>query len=82
VEDMIQESIKRGDFNNLAGQGRPLQYSAHNPFVDIHTHNINKILVNNGFAPEWIMLQSEIRFGFLPPNFFSFYFYVVLKHAF
>ncbi|KAK7110342.1 dnaJ homolog subfamily C member 28-like [Littorina saxatilis] len=61
VEDMIQESMKRGDFNNLPGQGKPLEYSPHNPFVDTTTHNINKILVNNGFAPEWIMLQSEIR---------------------
>lgn len=61
VEDLIQESMKRGDFNNLPGQGRPLQYTAHNPFIDIGTHNLNKILVNNGFAPEWIMLQSEIR---------------------
>lgn len=60
-EDMIQESMKRGEFDNLSGAGRRLEYSAHNPFVDATTHNINKILVNNGFAPEWIMLQSEIR---------------------
>ena len=61
MEDLIQESMKRGDFNNLSGQGQPLSYSAHNPLVDTMTHNLNKILVNNGFAPEWIMLQSEIR---------------------
>ncbi|XP_076461901.1 dnaJ homolog subfamily C member 28-like [Babylonia areolata] len=61
VEDLIQESMKRGDFNNLPGHGKPLAHTAHNPFVDVTTHNLNKILVNNGFAPEWIMLQSEIR---------------------
>ncbi|KAL8562753.1 hypothetical protein ACOMHN_022628 [Nucella lapillus] len=61
VEDLIQESMKRGDFNNLAGQGRPLAHDAHNPFVDVTTHNLNKILVNNGFAPQWITLQLEIR---------------------
>ena len=61
VEDLIQESMKRGDFNDLPGQGKPLTYSEHNPFVDTTTHNLNKILVNNGFAPEWIMLQSDIR---------------------
>nr|KAG5690051.1 hypothetical protein BaRGS_009858 [Batillaria attramentaria] len=60
-EDLIQESMKRGEFDNLSGQGQPLEHSAHNPFVDTTTHNINKILVNNGFAPEWIMLQTEIR---------------------
>lgn len=61
VEDLIQESMQRGDFNDLPGQGQPLAHTEHNPFVDIHTHNLNKILVNDGFAPEWIMLQSEIR---------------------
>lgn len=61
VEDLIQESMKRGDFDNLPGQGKPLDYSAHNPLVDSATYNINKILVNNGYAPEWITLSSDIR---------------------
>lgn len=61
VEDLIQESMKRGEFDNLPGQGRPLEYSPHNPFIDLTTHNINKIMANSGFAPEWIMLSSEIR---------------------
>ncbi|GFO36864.1 Dnaj-like protein subfamily c member 28 [Plakobranchus ocellatus] len=61
VDDLIRESMQRGDFDNLSGRGRPLDYSDHNPFIDFTTHNINKIMVNNGFKPEWIMLSKEIR---------------------
>lgn len=61
VDDLIRESMQRGDFDNLSGSGKPLKYSDHNPFIDLTTHNINKILVNNGFKPEWIMLSKEIR---------------------
>ncbi|KAK3589098.1 hypothetical protein CHS0354_017439 [Potamilus streckersoni] len=61
VEDMIQESMSRGDFDNLPGSGKPLSYSDPNPFVDIATHNLNKILINNGYIPEWVTLEREIR---------------------
>ncbi|KAK3108793.1 hypothetical protein FSP39_015853 [Pinctada imbricata] len=61
VEDLIQESMKSGDFDNLPGMGKPLNFSERNPLVDSMTHNLNKILINNGFTPEWIMLEKEIR---------------------
>ena len=61
VEDLIQESMARGDFDNLPGKGKPLKYTNHNPLVDTTTHNLNKILIDNGFTPEWIELQREIR---------------------
>jgi len=61
VDDLIRESMQKGEFDNLKGAGRPLDYSAHNPMVDTTTHNLNKIMVNNGFKPEWIMLGKEIR---------------------
>jgi DnaJ family protein C protein 28 len=62
VEDLIQESISRGDFNNLKGQGQPLnQSSTYNPYIDFTTHKLNQVLIENGFAPEWIMLEKEIR---------------------
>ncbi|XP_050419465.1 dnaJ homolog subfamily C member 28 [Patella vulgata] len=61
VEDLIQESMNKGDFDNLSGSGKPLEYVGRNPMVDTETHNLNKILINNGFTPEWITLQSEIR---------------------
>ncbi|KAJ8314269.1 hypothetical protein KUTeg_008830 [Tegillarca granosa] len=63
VEDLIQESMHKGDFDNLPGKGRPLDYTERNPLVDTMTHNINKILINNGYAPEWITLEKDIRTG-------------------
>lgn len=62
VEDLIQEAMSKGNFNNLSGSGKPLSdTSTQNPYVDFTTHKINKILMDNGFVPEWIMLQKEIR---------------------
>lgn len=55
VEDMIVESMKRGDFNNLKGMGKPLAEQESNPYIDNVEFKINQILINNGFAPPWIM---------------------------
>lgn len=62
VEDLIQESMSKGDFNNLQGIGKPLSNAqSQNPYVDFTQHKINKILLDNGFTPEWITLQKEIN---------------------
>uniref|UniRef100_A0A8D9EBD3 DnaJ homolog subfamily C member 28 n=1 Tax=Cacopsylla melanoneura TaxID=428564 RepID=A0A8D9EBD3_9HEMI len=62
VEDLIVESMQRGEFDNLSGNGKPLpQRIEHNPYVDFTTHKMNQVLIDNGFAPEWITLQKEIR---------------------
>ncbi|VDI51928.1 DnaJ homolog subfamily C member 28 [Mytilus galloprovincialis] len=61
VQDLIQESMSKGEFDNLSGKGKPLDYNERNPLVDTMTHNINKILINNGYAPQWITLEKEIR---------------------
>lgn len=62
VEDLIQESISKGDFDNLAGKGQPLPNKVdYNPYTDFTTHKMNQILVETGFAPEWVSLQKEIR---------------------
>lgn len=62
VEDLIQESMSKGDFNNLQGSGKPLSNAqSQNPYVDFTQHKINKILLDNGFTPEWITLQKEIN---------------------
>jgi DnaJ family protein C protein 28 len=53
--------MSKGEFENLSGKGKPLDYNERNPLVDTMTHNINKILINNGYAPEWITLEKEIR---------------------
>lgn len=62
VEDLIQEAMSKGQFDNLEGQGKPLTHAqSQNPYVDFTQHKINKILLDNGFTPEWITLQKEIR---------------------
>lgn len=54
--------MSKGDFDNLQGYGKPLTNSqSQNPYVDFTQHKINKILLDNGFSPEWIMLAKDIR---------------------
>ncbi|XP_023936844.1 dnaJ homolog subfamily C member 28 [Bicyclus anynana] len=60
VEDLIQESMSKGEFENLSGQGKPLKDQNTNPYVDFTTHKINEVLINNGFTPEWITMSKEI----------------------
>ncbi|XP_034552918.1 dnaJ homolog subfamily C member 28 [Notolabrus celidotus] len=61
VEDMIQESMARGDFRNLSGAGKPLSKFEHNPYADPMTHNLNRILIDNGYQPPWVVTQRDIR---------------------
>ncbi|KAL5284581.1 DNAJC28 family protein [Megaselia abdita] len=62
VEDLIQEAMAKGDFDNLSSKGKPLTSAqTQNPYIDFTTHKLNKILLDNGFTPEWIMLQKDIR---------------------
>jgi len=63
VEDLIQEGMANGAFDNLAGAGKPLPERPpdFNPYMDFTTHKMNQILVETGFAPEWVELQKEIR---------------------
>ncbi|XP_067625557.1 dnaJ homolog subfamily C member 28 [Eurosta solidaginis] len=61
-EDLIQEAMAKGDFDNLKCAGKPLSSAqTQNPYLDFTTHKLNKILIDNGFTPEWITLQREIR---------------------
>ncbi|RLU23680.1 hypothetical protein DMN91_003886 [Ooceraea biroi] len=62
VEDLIQEAMSKGEFNDLPGMGKPLNAtSVRNPYVDFVTHKLNQIMIDNGFIPEWIQLSKEIR---------------------
>eukprot|EP00092_Neocalanus_flemingeri_P025631 GFUD01027787.1.p1 GENE.GFUD01027787.1~~GFUD01027787.1.p1 ORF type:complete len:359 (+),score=114.50 GFUD01027787.1:119-1195(+) len=62
VEDLIQESMAGGEFDNLKGKGQPLPNRVdYNPYTDFTTHKMNQILVETGFSPEWVQLQKEIR---------------------
>lgn len=62
VEDLIQESMQKGEFDVIKGKGKPLKPGgADNPHTDFMTAKINEILINNGYQPEWVELGKEIR---------------------
>jgi DnaJ family protein C protein 28 len=60
VEQRIQEAMARGAFENLPGQGQPLNLSR-NPYLDPALELAYGLLKNNGYAPEWIARDKEIR---------------------
>lgn len=64
VEDMIQESMSKGHFDNLPGAGKPLDFSNENPFMDRTTQKLNQILLDEDLLPTWISKQKEIRTDF------------------
>lgn len=61
VEDLIQESMSWGDFRNLSGAGKPINKFEQNQYDDPMTHNLNRILIDNGYQPPWIVMQCDIR---------------------
>ena len=60
VEHRIQEAMKDGAFDNLPGQGKPLRFNQ-NPYLEPGQELAFGLLKNNGFAPEWIERDKEIR---------------------
>ena len=59
IEDKIQLSILKGDFDNLKNQGKPL-VKYENPLVDRTTDLAFEILKKNGITPEWVELQKMV----------------------
>ena len=45
VEDLIQEAMLRGEFNDLRGSGKPLKNdpSIQNPYIDFVTYKLNEV---------------------------------------
>ena len=60
VEERIQEAVDHGQFDNLAGHGKPFEFDK-NPFRDKSNELTNGILRNNGYRPEWIERDLVIR---------------------
>jgi len=59
AERKIREAIEEGAFDHLEGEGKPLDLSE-NPFEDPSDRLANRLLKNNGFAPDWIEEAKEI----------------------
>lgn len=49
-----------GAFENLPGKGKPLNLDR-NPYLDPSLELAYGLLKNNGYAPEWITRDKEIR---------------------
>lgn len=60
VDEQINQAMKSGKFDNLPGQGKPLNLKA-NPHADPADELAYKLLKDNGYTPEWIERDKEIR---------------------
>ena len=60
VSEQIEEAMERGEFKNLPGKGKPLKLDT-NPFLTPQVQMANRLLKENGFAPQWIELKKEIK---------------------
>jgi hypothetical protein len=60
IEEQIRRAIEEGSFDNLPGQGRPLNLEEY-PFEDPDWRLANHILRNAGFSLPWIENRREIE---------------------
>ncbi len=60
MDKQIREAIDRGDFQNLAGRGKPLDLSE-NPFTPSDWRMAYRLLRDAGVSPDWIEQDKEIR---------------------
>lgn len=61
ANEMIRDSIKRGEFSNLPGHGRPIERTYENPVLSTMEQKVNVMLGSSGFTPDWITLDREVR---------------------
>lgn len=59
VEQRINEAMKRGDFEDLPGSGKPLEFKDANIPEDLRL--AYKILKNAGFVPPEIEVKKQIQ---------------------
>src|SRR3972149_5679752 len=60
IEEIIQQAIKDGAFDNLPGKGKPLNLED-NPCIDPEWQLAYHLLKQNGFAPEFIEERQAIE---------------------
>ncbi len=59
VEERIREAIERGEFENLKGKGRPIQWEE-NPFTPPELQLAFHLLRSSGFTLPWIEMRREL----------------------
>ncbi len=60
IEELIRKAFEEGKFENLPGNGRPLQLDD-NPFEDPDWRLANHVLRNAGFTLPWLETRREIE---------------------
>ncbi len=59
VGQRIEQAMREGAFDNLPGQGKPLDLNK-NPFVPEDRQMAYKLLENNDLAPSWISERTNV----------------------
>lgn len=59
IEKQLQQAVDEGQMSNLPGAGKPLDLDE-NPLAPADMRMAFKILQDNGYAPDWMMLGQEI----------------------
>lgn len=60
IEEIIQDAIARGEFDNLPGKGKPLDHDAYFALPE-DQRLAYSMLRNAGFVPEEVALLKEIK---------------------
>jgi DnaJ family protein C protein 28 len=63
LDEQIRQAIRRGDFDNLPGKGKPLNLSE-NPLEDPGWRMAYRMLKDNGFTLPWIETRRSIELDY------------------
>ncbi|HYF80132.1 MAG TPA: DUF1992 domain-containing protein [Symbiobacteriaceae bacterium] len=63
MEEIIEQAMRRGDFDDLPGKGKPLDLERDepDPYAREGSWSVNRVLRQNKAAPLWIELQKSIQ---------------------
>jgi DnaJ family protein C protein 28 len=62
IDEIIQQAMRDGAFDNLPGKGKPLEL-VENPYLDREWQLAYHLLKENGFAPEFVEKRQVIEMG-------------------
>jgi len=60
IEDAIQKAISDGEFDNLPGYGKPIDWKD-NPYASPEMRLVDDILQKNGISYPWMEKRKEIE---------------------
>lgn len=60
IDEIIQQAMREGAFDNLPGKGKPLELNE-NPYLDPEWQLAYHLLKQNGFAPQFVEQRQAIE---------------------